>query len=87
MEDTFNLIDGQTQSTEQLKIFVGTEKMDDFLLEMQPKEIGQTAEYTVTRSLELGGTKAIGSFYKEKKKIIVNDWFSKALTITTIGKS
>ncbi|MCR9285915.1 MAG: caspase family protein [Bacteroidetes bacterium] len=87
MEDTLTIIEGKSQSTEQLKIFVGTEKMDDFLLEMSPKETGETVNYTVTRNLELAGQKAIGSFYKEKKKIIVNDWFTKSLKILLIGKS
>ena len=65
MEDTLTIIEGKSQSTEQLKIFVGTEKMDDFLLEMSPKETGETVNYTVTRNLELAGQKAIGSFYSD----------------------
>lgn len=84
-DNTLVLIDGNTQSTEYLKVFVGTEKMDDFLLELPMLEIGETVSYFRSRSTELADSRAIGSFYKEKKKIVADDWFAKTLEINTIG--
>ncbi len=85
-DNTLELINDNTQSTELLKVFVGTKKMDDFLLELPMLEIGETVTYYQTRSTEMGQARAIGSFYKEKKKILAEDWFAKTLKITTIGK-
>ncbi|RMG78444.1 MAG: caspase family protein [Bacteroidetes bacterium] len=85
-ENTFELIDGHTRSVELLKVFAGTEKMDDFLLEMPMREVGQTVQYVPTRETTLTQSKAISSVYKDKKKIIANDWFTKTLRVEIVGE-
>lgn len=81
--DTFAIIEGQVESTDIFKVFVGTQKMDTYLLEMEMLELGQTVTYQRTR--ELGAQKALGSKYKKQKKIKSHDWLTKRLTIRTIG--
>ncbi len=87
--DTLQIMENEVESTDIFKLFVSTESIDTFLLEMEMLELGITVEYGRTRATQLATQKAIGSHYKnhkKTKKIIANDWFTKQLIVRVIGR-
>lgn len=74
--DNFLLEDGVDASIERFKLFVATEKVDDFLLAQPPLTLG--AEY--------GGTRAIESVEPPRPVAHRNEWFAKDMVIRVVRR-
>jgi hypothetical protein len=74
--DHFLLEDGVTASIERFKLFVATEKVDDFLLAQPPLVLG--ADY--------GGTRAIESVEPPRRVAHRNEWFAKDMVIRVVRR-
>lgn len=74
--DYFHLEDGDNESRENFKLIVSTEKIDNFLLELDDMELGGTP--SVSRAI--GNTKTV------KKVRHQNEWFTKDLRIRLVRR-
>jgi Caspase domain len=75
-KDHFFLEDGVDASVERFRLFVATEKVDDFLLAQPPLTLG--AEY--------GGTRAIASVEPPRSVAHRNEWFGKDMAIRVVRR-
>jgi pimeloyl-ACP methyl ester carboxylesterase len=75
-KDYFYLEDAVNESTENFKLIVSTEKVDDFLLSQQELELGKMAR----------GTRAIGSVKPVNKMVHQNEWFTKNCRIKVVRR-
>jgi pimeloyl-ACP methyl ester carboxylesterase len=78
--DYFYLNDAASESIENFKLLVSTEKVDDFLLGQQDLELGKIA---VPRAI---GMRAIGSVKPMNKMAHRNEWFTKSCRIKVVRR-
>lgn len=77
-QDHFYLEDGQNQSIENIKLFITTEKIDDFLLTQDPCSIGDIIDPQKMRQ-----SKGIGNV-PSKKLVSENEWFTLSMTVNVV---
>lgn len=73
-DDYFYLENGVNESIESFKLFVSTEKVDDFLL----------SEEDLTMGAMVAGTRSIGSLTPMNKLVRQNEWFTMNLRVRVV---
>ena len=73
-DDYFYLEDGINTSIESFKLFVSSEKIDDFLLSEDDLQMGKMA----------AGTRAIGSVQPMNKMVRQNEWFTRNVRVAVV---
>jgi Caspase domain len=75
-DDYFYLEDGVNESIEPFKLFVSTEKVDDFLLSEEDLAIGTMAT----------GTRSVGSVTPMNKLVHRNEWFTRNISVRVVRR-
>ena len=85
-EETFQILPGFHEATDIFKVYVSTEKLDDFLIGQEGFELGATKEYGISKGIDLGDDKALGSTVKPQQVFTGHDWFTKTMIVKTVGQ-
>ncbi|MEM7102239.1 MAG: caspase family protein [Bacteroidota bacterium] len=84
-KNTLEILPGFHESTDIFKVYVSTEKIDDFLIGQEAISLGDIVSYDVEKSL-FGEDKALGSTVKPEQRFTGHDWFTKTMIVKTVGQ-